>query len=307
MMPAAPKMTQQSLLPGLDSPLRGEVKNERHTMLHSFFALLPGRTEPITYREGNVQIEVKGTSAGIATVTDKEFLIYISSLIAEKLDRGELVAQTFTFTAHDFFRVSGRSTGNRSYELLKGSLERLQGTQIMTNIKTGGQGSRSWFSWLNAATIETMVRKDGKEVWKRITVELCDWLWRAIVKDRHFLTNEAGYFRLPAMERRLYEIAHAELDTQSSVAIPLNTLRQRMAATTNLKAYRYKLAKMFESGVLPGFAFAIACRTIDGRFVEPGKRISLDQLYVTITRQPGLPMIDPMLTRSVEQGDDSMT
>jgi len=301
-----PKIAQQSLLPGLDSPLRGEVKNERHTMLHSFFALLPGRTEPITYTEGNVQIEVKGTSAGIATLTDKEFLIYVSSLIAEKLDRGEWVAQTFTFTAHDFFRVSGRSTGNRSYELLRGSLERLQGTQIMTNIKTGGQGSQSWFSWLKSATIETTVRKDGKEVWKRITVELCDWLWRAIVKDRHFLTNESGYFRLPAMERRLYEIAHAELDTQASVTIPLDVLRQRMAATTNLKAYRYKLAKMFESNVLPGFAFTIVYRLTDDRFVEPEKRVPLDQLYVVIARRPGLPMINPMLTRSIEQDEEAM-
>ena len=53
------KLVSQQTLPGLDSPLTGDVSNDRNTMLHSFFALEPKRTDPIEYKAGGVEISFR--------------------------------------------------------------------------------------------------------------------------------------------------------------------------------------------------------------------------------------------------------
>jgi plasmid replication initiation protein len=200
----------QPKLPGLDSPLLNDVSNDKITMLHSFFALAPRRTEAIQYKGGGVEITVQGTRLGIATIQDKEILVYLGSIIKQKQARGEQLSQKFRFTAHDVFMVTGKTTGGRSYQYLADALERLQGTQIKTNIRTGGRRERTWFSWLKSAKMEIAVSNDGSETMKAIEVELCDWLWRAIVEDKATLVEDAADFDRAPLERKLYEIGYAE-------------------------------------------------------------------------------------------------
>ena len=133
--------TAQQRLPGLDSPLTGDVSNDRNTMLHSFFALEPARTDPIEYKADGVEIVVQGTKSGIATINDKEILVYICSIASQKLSRGEQVSQKFRFTAHDFFSVTGKTPGGKTYRYFAIALERLQGTQIKTNSSLGAVAS----------------------------------------------------------------------------------------------------------------------------------------------------------------------
>ena len=137
--------TAQERLPGLDSPLTGDVSNDRNTMLHSFFALELRRTDPIEYKASGVEIVVQGTKSGIATINDKEILVYICSIASQKLGRGEQVSQKFRFTAHDFFSVTGKTPGGKTYRYFATAIERLQGTQIKTNLVTGGRRERTWF------------------------------------------------------------------------------------------------------------------------------------------------------------------
>jgi plasmid replication initiation protein len=81
---------QLSLMLAVDSPLIGKVKNDRSLMVWNFFALTKERvTELSPYRDGNVFIEVKGTRSGVATIWDKEILIYVASLMMDKVNRGE--------------------------------------------------------------------------------------------------------------------------------------------------------------------------------------------------------------------------
>ena len=75
--------TVQQHLPGLDSPLTGDVSNDRNTMLHSFFALESKRTDPIEYKASGVEIVVQGTKSGIATINDKGILVYICSIASQ--------------------------------------------------------------------------------------------------------------------------------------------------------------------------------------------------------------------------------
>ena len=293
-------LTSQHTLPGLDSPLTGDVSNDRNTMLHSFFALESKRTDPIEYKAGTVEIVVQGTKLGIATINDKEILVYICSIASQKLARGELVSQKFRFTAHDFFSVTGKTPGGKTYQYFASALERLQGTQIKTNIVTGGRRERTWFSWLKSARMETAVWSNGQEAMKAIEVELCDWLWRAIVDDKATLMSSDAYFYLPPLERKLYEVGYAECADHVTAAIPLDELRRRMGVTTDLRHFRHNLAKTIAKGSLKGFVIEFVHRNDAGHLVPTRRRVPLDRLIVQFERRPNVPLIDPSLIRPRE-------
>ncbi|HYE51628.1 MAG TPA: replication initiator protein A, partial [Azospirillaceae bacterium] len=238
--------TMQALLPGLDSPLIGSVKNERAIMVYPFFNLsaVDKKTELPVYDDGRVRIEVKGTKSGVATIYDAEFVIYVASLMVDKMNRGLPVTQSFSFSGHDFFRVTGVSVGGKNYERFEGALDRLQGTQIKTNIETGGEGTDEWFSWCKTAKVEYRKNAKGEKIIKRITVELCDWLYRAILKDNRMLTYDPVYFKLPPLEKRLYEMARAHCGNQAGFKIGLEKLRMRVGSDLALKDFKSRLVKI---------------------------------------------------------------
>ena len=120
------KQTPQGELFLLDSPLTGEVRGERSLMAFPFFALSKNAwMKPLAYGTPSVSIEVRPSAKGVATIYDKEIVLYIASLMASKMEDGDEVAQDFVFTAHDLFSVTGSNHSSRSYDRLADALERL--------------------------------------------------------------------------------------------------------------------------------------------------------------------------------------
>jgi plasmid replication initiation protein len=150
----------------LNSPLYGDVQGERTVAEFPFFALSKkAHMAPMVFESGAARIEINPSKTGVATIYDKEILLYIASLMAERAEKGEKADRVMTFTANDLFRVTGTNSSARSYTSLKASLNRLQGTQIVTNIETGGEGSDSSFSWLLKAASTSTSRS-----WRRVSV-----------------------------------------------------------------------------------------------------------------------------------------
>jgi plasmid replication initiation protein len=258
---------EQPTLPGLDSPLLGQAKNDRSVMVFSFFSLTRDRlTELPVYDDGKVRIEVTGTKHGVATIWDKEVLIYIVSLMVEKLNRNEAVEQSYTFTVNDFCRVAHINAAGTAYERIEGALVRLQGTQVRTNLETGGKGTDQAFSWIENYEIQYRRTRDGKRM-QSIRIRVCDWLWRAIVIDKRILTYDPAYFDLPPLEKRLYEIARAHCGNQAGFRIGLEKLRQRVGSTQELKSFRLDLGRVLKKKKhpLPGYSFHIKYQTLPGR------------------------------------------
>lgn len=242
-----------------DSPLHGAVKNDRRMMVWNFFSLdtSRSRTEMISYNDGEVSIEVRAGPLGMATMADKELLIYVASLMVEKMNRGETPNPMFTFTAHDFFRVCGTAAAGTAYTRIKGALDRLQGTQVKTNIETGGEGRDEWFSWIKAARLDYRRTASGKRQLKSVTVELCDWLYRAILKDNFVLTYDRKYFELTPLERRLYEIARAHCGHQRGFRMNLEKLRVRVGVESDLRRFKYDLRKIADAGRIPDYGIIL--------------------------------------------------
>lgn len=236
----------RALMPDLfDSPLHGKVRGQRSVMAYPFFHL--GKTAPtrevLRYDDGQVRIEVAPGPAGIATIYDKDLILYIASLMAEKLRRGELRPddpkpdREFTFTAHDFFRVAGRDTAGKAYDRLLQMLQRLQGTQVRTNIEMAGEGTDGVFSWIDA--VNTRYRRNARKEKELVSVSvtLCAWLYRGILNDTRLLTFADEYFDLAPLERRLYEIAKSEDVDEAGWSIDIEDLHARVGTRGLLRHF----------------------------------------------------------------------
>jgi|GEM_PF-4812349 len=120
--PKPPPARAQRDLFQLNSPLIGEVRGERSLMAFPFFALAKSAwMKPLSYEQGLLSIEVRLSAKGVATIYDKEIVLYIASLMAAKIEAGEEVAQYLFFTAHDLFWVTG---ANHSARPIPGCLRR---------------------------------------------------------------------------------------------------------------------------------------------------------------------------------------
>ena len=70
-----------------DSPLTREMRGERPLMAFPFFALSKNACmKPFSYEHANVSIEVRPSANGVATIYDKEIVLYIASLMAAKIE-----------------------------------------------------------------------------------------------------------------------------------------------------------------------------------------------------------------------------
>lgn len=285
----------------LDSPLTGEVRGERSLMAFPFFALAKNAwMKPLTYHHGPVSIEVRPSSNGVATIYDKEIVLYIASLMVAKLEAGERVEQDFVFTAHDLFSVTGSNHSARSYARLSEALERLQGTQIKTNIEAGGEGEEGFFSWLSEARLHYSKTRTGERRLKAVKVRLCDWLYRAILRDRQVLDYATAYFRLGPIERRIYEVARSSCDEEQSgrFEIDLATFRLQIGYQNPLANFRAALRHIAGTDAIPDYDVELVEK--DAPAESGGRGRKANPVSVVITRRTADQQAEPVAGDSGE-------
>jgi plasmid replication initiation protein len=288
-------IVRQGTLFDLDSPLHGKVRGERSVMDFPFFALSKVAVhKPMEWKLGDVTIAIRPSATGMATMYDKEIILYIASLMAQEIAEGGQVDDTFTFTAHDFFRITGvPRPSKRDYQRFSEALERLQGTQVRTNIQTGSKIDRGWFSWLSEAQAQYHQLPNGDEVLRTVSVRLCGWLHRAISRDGQIYHYHHDYFRLGTIERRLYEIAHCHCDGES-VEMPLELLSAKVGSTASLHRFKHHLKEVESDDRLPEYSVILKDVVPDEpRLDSRGRRITKPDTVVVLTPK-GKPRTGPV-------------
>jgi len=277
------RSTNQGELFMLDSPLLAEVRGEQSLMAYPFFALSKSAWKrPLVYKTETVSIEIGPGPRGVATIYDKEVLLYIASLMAAKLDAGEEVTQDFYFTAYDLFRVTGVNGSARSYSRLSDALERLQGTQIKTDIEAGGEGQAGFFSWLSEAQLKYTKTKNGDKRLKAVRVRLCDWLYRAILTDQRIAAYHHDFFKLGPIERRLYELAKFNCK-DDGFTLDIGELAARVGCASDRRGLEYfkkQLRDVSEQDSLPEYTLDVVETKI------PSGRGGRPRLHTTIGFRP---------------------
>ncbi|CAH0357257.1 replication initiator protein A [Sphingobium sp. CECT 9361] len=202
------------------------------------------------YEHGNAILRVSPSPNGLATVHDRDVLIYCISQIMAALNKGQKVSQVVRFKAYDLLVATNRGTDGRGYEQLKAAFKRLQGTQIETNIITGGQAQWDVFSLVDRASI---IREsfDGRMI--DVEVKLSDWVFNAI-RAKEVLTLNRRYFRLrKPLERRLYEIARKHCGWPGKpVKFGLDTIQKKCGSQSTAKEFKRLLKVIVEQDVLHG-------------------------------------------------------
>ena len=284
-------MTDKQVDLFLDSLINAPFKDDRALMEFPFFSLQKTpRMKPLVYDDGKVKIEVRPGDRGIATIWDKDVLIYLASIINDRLERGLPVERTVRFNAYNLLKVTGRSTGKRAYELLLDAMFRLRSTTIVTTIAAGDTKERRGFGWIETFRVLERRSNNGKQVMAACEITLNDWMFRAIVKDRRVLTIASSYFNLSmGLKRRLYELARKHCGQQGKWVITLPKLIEKCGSVLEPRFFKPQLRRVIEDDDLPEYHIAMSFDPRDKGEADgfEGRRwASNDRILVSIWPRP---------------------
>lgn len=226
-----------------------------------------------TSKDGNKSIRVAPSVLGRATQHDKDVLIYVVSQLTEALNRGREDAQnrTIRFTVYDFLVTTNRDISGTGYKRLHEAFERLAGTRISTDIKTGGQRTREGFGIIDRWKIIEKSPSDERMI--AVEVTLSEWLYNA-VQAFEVLTIHTDYFRLrKPLARRLYEIARKHCGHQTQWAIGLDLLQAKAGSKSTLKEFRRAVRAIEADDSLPDYRFVVGHDDKVTFYVRDGARL----------------------------------
>ncbi|AFO93583.1 replication initiator protein A [Phaeobacter inhibens] len=227
-------------------------KNDLASMEHPLFSL---GTRPdrriLNYEHNGAEITVVPSVKGLATIHDKDILIFCISQLMAAVNAGRQVSRTLHLTAHDLLVATNRETSGDAYRRLREAFERLAGTRITTNIVTGGQEVTSGFGLIESWEIVRKAR-GGRMV--NVVVTLSEWIYRAVL-SKSVLTLSRDYFRLrKPLERRIYELARKHCGRQDSWQISVEVLLKKSGSASPRRVFRKMLRDMIAAQPLPDYA-----------------------------------------------------
>lgn len=257
-------------------------KDDMASMEHPLFSLA---TRPdrriLTYEHNGAEITVTPSVKGLATIHDKDILIFCISQLMAAINAGRQVSRTLHLKAHDLLIATNRETSGDAYRRLREAFERLAGTRITTNIVTGETETTTGFGLIEAWEI---VRKTRGGRMVSVAVTLSDWLYRAVV-SKSVLTLSRDYFRLrKPLERRVYELARKHCGRQDSWRVSVETLLKKSGSASPRRVFRKMIRDMIEADHLPDYEMS----------EEPGDLIRFTlRNKVTEGAPEGAPVLKP--------------
>ena len=228
------------------------IKDVMAHMEHPFYSLSKKpETHIRRYEHNGNWLEVVPSVKGLATIYDKDILIYCISQIIGKMRRGEPVTQRVKISSYDLLVFTNRGTGGKDYKALCESLDRLDGTRIRTNIVTGDEEQFETFGLIDASSVRRKYGLDGRLM--HCEIKLSDWVFNAI-QAQEVLTLHPDYFRLrKPLERRVYELARKHCGQQLEWYISLEKLLKKSGSQSPMKRFRQMVKHLVDHDHLPDY------------------------------------------------------
>lgn len=245
-------------------------KDDIASMEHPMFSLA---TRPdrriLSYEHNGVAIEVAPSVRGLATIHDKDILIYCISQLMAALNMGREISRVVQLRAHDLLVATNREASGDGYKRLRDALERLAGTRVTTNYAIAGHEVTSGFGLIENWQI---IRRSRGGRMVSVSVTLSDWLFRAVL-SKSVLTLNRDYFRLrKPLERRIYELARKHCGRQPNWTVSVDTLLKKSGSASPRRVFRKMLRDMIAGGHLPDYQMS----------EEPGDLIRFERRDVVI-------------------------
>lgn len=260
------------------------LKDDMASMEHPFYSLSKKPDTNIRRYENNGNwLEVVPSVKGLATIYDKDILIYCISQIIAKMKTGAPPSRRVQIISKELLIFINRSTGGKDYEALKDALARLDGTRIRTNVKTGGMEDHKGFGLIDSYEIRRS-EKTGRIV--EMNISLSEWVFKA-VQAHEVLTLHKDYFRLrKPIERRVYEIARKHCGKQTEWKIGLELLKKKCGSRGTVKEFRRAIRELVGGDYLPDYSVS---------FDDEKDQVIFKSRFETPTpaRRPRYPVLDP--------------
>jgi plasmid replication initiation protein len=255
------------------------VRDGIDMMEFPFFSLSKKkRYEPLIYKNDRAGIEIivsGGKPHGVATIWDKDVLIWCISQIREAIDRGEQPSKKIYFHPYQILKATRRGTRKDDYERLLMALQRLHNTSIHTTIKTDKKTKDKGFHWIeDYETAKDNTTGEAAGMW---SITLHEWIYRAAITPHFILTLDDDYFLLTSgLERRLYLIARKHGGKQESgYTIPMKTLYTKMGTEDEYKYWARAIREIVEADELPGYHLEIFRNSEGAEYVNFTRRSKL--------------------------------
>ena len=149
---------------------------------HPFYSL---SKKPVTsvreYHHGDHWLRITPSVTGLATIYDKDILIYAISQLMNAQNAGQEINPSIRINAHDFLPFTNRGTAGKDYQALIEALERLRGTTISTNIRTSEREQVHVFGLIDSGSVRRTFGLDDRLV--SIDIVLSDRLINVIKVD----------------------------------------------------------------------------------------------------------------------------
>ena len=257
-------------------------KDDMASMEHPIFSLATkADTRVLHYENKNVVVEIAPSVRGLATIYDKDILIYCISQLMAKKNAGEQLAQTLHLNAHELLVWTNRETSGDGYRRLKDAFERLSGTRITTNIKANGEEITEGFGLIESWRV---VRETKSGRMSELKVRLSDWVYR-IIQGSEVLTLSRDYFRLrKPVDRRVYELARKHCGEQDQWKISLELLHKKTGASSHYREFKSMIRELVQHDHLPDYQVALEDEMVIFR-----NRMN----WQPPKEQPRYPMLDP--------------
>lgn len=269
-MKSSPALAEQSDL-FICNPTSLPVKDDLASMDVPIFSLQRhGNTTTRTYKRGERSVTVIPSSLGAATVFDKDLLLFVVSQLIEARNKGKTISRTVRVQSCDYLAATDRGDGSKSFDSVLGTLRRLKGTNIETNIPTGNVTQIHGFSLIDDYNILTEKKLTVKKLCKKnklTTIEtsrvfsfeitLSEWLMNGLLEFQ-VLTLNRGYFKLDKpIERRLYEIGKRHCGDQPIWKINIDLLSEKVGTTRARFKFRADLRSVINRQPLPDYLVAL--------------------------------------------------
>ena len=221
-------------------------------MEHPFYSLSKKPELSIRkYQHGKNWIEITPSVKGMATIYDKDVLIFAISQIMAKVNKGGKVSRRIKINTHDLLKFCNRGTAGKDYKAICEAIDRLSGTRISTNVVTGDREKYSNFGLIDSGSVDRKNGLDGRLLGAEIT--LSEWVFDAI-QDKAVLTLNRDYFRLrKPIERRVYEIARKHCGQQGQWSIGLEKLYNKSGSKGALKHFKSAFKNTCSTNHLPDY------------------------------------------------------
>ena len=268
------------------------LKDDQASMEHPMFSLSKAPDLNIrVYEHNGNSVTITPSANGLATIWDKDILLFTISTLIEAQNRGVATSRNIRLRARDLLVYCNRGVSGAEYDGLVKAFERLAGTRIKTDITTGKKRHRQGFGLIESWSI---VERTSSNRMSCIELTLSEWLYNAVIATE-VLTLSRDYFRLrKGLERRLYELARKHCGLQSKFTIRLDTLLKKSGAMCSMKEFRRQIREVVSSNALPDYSLelddsgdSLTIWTRDG-----GKRL---RRMIAEVQQRGISTLDGIL------------